>query len=103
MPKLATKATSSPIDKLERKISQRGSVRAGIEFTLFIANEDMNDTHNNYNDTCDCFIDSTYGFFIDITSVFSLINAISGKGEEGRVSSIISIAFNDGSPGIRSY
>ena len=43
MPKLATKATSSILDKFQRKISGQGVVRAGKEFTLFISNEDMDD------------------------------------------------------------
>ena len=43
LPKLATKAISSTIGKLERKISGKGAVRAGKVFTLFISNEDMND------------------------------------------------------------
>ena len=41
LPKLATKATSSVLDKVERKMSGRGAVRAGKGFTLFIWNEDM--------------------------------------------------------------
>ena len=36
LPKLATKATSSVLDKFERKISGKGAVRAGKGFTLFI-------------------------------------------------------------------
>ena len=45
LPKLATNlATSCILDKLERKISRIGAVRAGKRFTLFISNEDMNDT-----------------------------------------------------------
>ena len=43
MPKLAANATLSVIDKLERKISGKGLVRAGKRFTLFISNEDIND------------------------------------------------------------
>ena len=43
MPKLATKATSSLLNKYERKISERGAVRTGKIFTLFISNEDMGD------------------------------------------------------------
>ena len=42
-PKLATKATSSGIDKLERKISGTTFVRAGRIFNLFISNEDTDD------------------------------------------------------------
>ena len=45
LPKLATNlATSRILDKLERKISRVEAVRAGKRFTLFISNEDMNDT-----------------------------------------------------------
>ena len=38
-----TKATSSVLDKFEKKISEVGAVRAGKRFTLYIANEDMDD------------------------------------------------------------
>ena len=41
MPKLATEATLSILDKLERKMSRRRSVRAGIRFSLCILTEDM--------------------------------------------------------------
>ena len=41
LPKLATKATSSVLDEVERKMSGRGAVRAGKGFILFISNEDM--------------------------------------------------------------
>ena len=41
--KLATKTTSSVLDKLERKISGKGAVRAEKGFTLFISNEDVDD------------------------------------------------------------
>ena len=43
MPKLATatKETSSEKNKIERKISGKGVVRAGKGFTLFISNEGM--------------------------------------------------------------
>ena len=41
---LASNLTSNTINKSERKISGKGAVRAGKEFTLFISNEDMNDT-----------------------------------------------------------
>ena len=34
---------SSKIKQFNRKISGKGAVRAGKEFTLFISNEDMND------------------------------------------------------------
>ena len=43
MPKLALKATKSVLDKLERKISGWGTVRAGKGFTLFISDEGMDD------------------------------------------------------------
>ena len=43
LPKLATTAISSAIDKLERKISGKGAVKAGEGFTFFISNEDMED------------------------------------------------------------
>ena len=36
MPRLATKATSSVLDKFERKVRAKGAVRAGKGFTLFI-------------------------------------------------------------------
>ena len=39
--KLATKATSSVLDKFEKKITEQGAVRAGIGFPSFISNEDM--------------------------------------------------------------
>ena len=41
LPKLATKATFSVLDKFERRISRHGAIRAGKGFTLFILNEDM--------------------------------------------------------------
>ena len=41
LPKLATEATLSILDKLERKMSRRRSVRAGIRFSLCILTEDM--------------------------------------------------------------
>ena len=40
---LATKATSSILDKFEREIIVKVALRAGKEFFLFISNEDMND------------------------------------------------------------
>ena len=43
LPKLATKATLSLLDKFERKISGKGAVRPGRGFNLFIPNEDMDD------------------------------------------------------------
>ena len=44
LPGLVSNLTSSAINKFDRKISGRGAVRAGKRFTLFISNEDMNDT-----------------------------------------------------------
>ena len=41
LPKLSTKETLSTLDKLERKVSGQGDVRAEKGFTLFISNEDM--------------------------------------------------------------
>ena len=43
LPELISNLTSNEINKLERKISGKGAVRAGKRFTLFISNEDMND------------------------------------------------------------
>ena len=43
LPKSAAKATSSVLDKLERKISGKGAARTGRQFTLFISNENMDD------------------------------------------------------------
>ena len=42
MPKLVTKATSSELDKFERKISRQGVARARKGFTLFTSNKDIN-------------------------------------------------------------
>ena len=44
LPGLVRNLTSNAINKFEWKISGKGAVRAGKEFTLFILNEDMNDT-----------------------------------------------------------
>ena len=41
LPKLATKGTSSILDKLEKKVSGRGAVRAENRFNLFISNENI--------------------------------------------------------------
>ena len=41
--KLATKLTSSVVDKFEGNISEQGAVRVGEGFTFFISNECMND------------------------------------------------------------
>ena len=43
LPKLATNATLSVLDKFKKEISDQGAVRAGKEFTLLIANKDMYD------------------------------------------------------------
>ena len=43
LPQLAANATSSVIDKLEKKRRGQGIIRAGKRFTLFILNEDMDD------------------------------------------------------------
>ena len=42
-PKLASKPTSSILDKIEIKISGQEAIRAGKECTLFISNEDVGD------------------------------------------------------------
>ena len=43
LPKLATKTSSSILDKFERKISGQRAARAGKGLTLFFPNKDMND------------------------------------------------------------
>ena len=43
MPKWETKATSCAIDKLERRISSTGHVRARKRFSLLISIEDVDD------------------------------------------------------------
>ena len=43
MPGLVNNSNSYVIDKVERKVSGKGAVRAGKGFTLFVSNEDMND------------------------------------------------------------
>ena len=43
LPKLATKSTSSVLQKFERKISRKGVIRAGKVFNLFNSNEDTDD------------------------------------------------------------
>ena len=40
---LVSNLTSNPINKFDREISLKGSVRTGKGFILFILNEDMND------------------------------------------------------------
>ena len=40
---LVSNLASNPINKFDRKISLKGSVRTGKGFILFILNEDMND------------------------------------------------------------
>ena len=46
LPGLVSNLTSNTITKFERKISEKGAVRAGKGFTSFITNEDMNDIIN---------------------------------------------------------
>ena len=43
LPGVVSNLTSNVINKLERKISGKGAVRAGKRFILFISNGDMND------------------------------------------------------------
>ena len=43
LPGLVSNLTSNSINKFERKISGKGAVRTGKEFTLFISNEHLND------------------------------------------------------------
>ena len=43
LPTFKAKATSSALDKFERKINGQGDVRSGIGFILFISNRDMDD------------------------------------------------------------
>ena len=43
LPGLARNLASNAINKFERKISEKGAVRAGKGFIIFIVNEDMND------------------------------------------------------------
>ena len=43
LPGLVSNLASNAINKFERKISGKRAARAGIGFTLFISNEDMND------------------------------------------------------------
>ena len=40
---LVSNLTSSAMNKFDRKISEKGAVRAGKGFTLYISNENMND------------------------------------------------------------
>ena len=42
LPGLVSNLTSTVISKFDRKISGKGTVRAGKGFTLFLSNEDMN-------------------------------------------------------------
>ena len=44
LPGIISNLTSNVINKFERKIFGKGGVRTGKGFTLFISNEDMNDT-----------------------------------------------------------
>ena len=43
LPTLATKATSSVLDKFERKVSGRAAAKVGKRFSLLISNEYMDD------------------------------------------------------------
>ena len=43
LPGLVSNLTSSALNKLDRKISWKGTVRAGKVFTSFISDEDLND------------------------------------------------------------
>ena len=43
LPGMVRSLNSSAINKFERKTSEKGAVRAGKRFILFISNEDMND------------------------------------------------------------
>ena len=43
LPGLVSNLTSNAINKFERKISEKGAVRVGKRFTLFISDKDMND------------------------------------------------------------
>ena len=43
LPRLVRNLTSNAIHKFEKKISEKGTVRAGIRFNVFISNHDMND------------------------------------------------------------
>ena len=132
LPKLATKATSSVLDKFERKISGKAAVRAEKGFTLFISNGNMDDIikivesleksslltdgatetvkHEikkrwiflGYYITYNCIIDSTYGFFIDTTCGFFIDKCCNWKRTRRWISSIIRIIFNGDSPRERS-
>ena len=42
LPGLVSNLTSSAVNKLDRKISGKGTVRAGKVFTSFISDEDLN-------------------------------------------------------------
>ena len=46
LPGLVSNLASNAINKFERKISGKAAVRAGKGFTLFISNEDINDSIN---------------------------------------------------------
>ena len=43
MPGLVSNFASNAINKFARKISEKGALKAGKRFTLFISNEDVND------------------------------------------------------------
>ena len=108
LPKLATKATSSVLDKFERKICALGAARAGKRFTLFIITEDMEDIikiaesleksgllidgttekvkHEIKKQECVflCAMMIPMAFSLIQPVASSLINPITGKGQEGR-------------------
>lgn len=125
LPKLATKATSSVLDKLGRNISGQGAVRAGKGF---ISNEDKDDIIRIVKSL------EKSGLIIDIAIetlkheikiqeggfacalaptasslmqpvASSLINVKLEKTKKGKwwVFTVISITFNDEYPGKRSY
>ena len=43
LPGLISDLASNTINRFERKIREKGAVRAGKRFSLFISNKDMND------------------------------------------------------------
>ena len=55
LPGLAKSLTSNAINKFERKMSEKGVIRARKGFTLFISNEDINniiETIKSLEDSC---------------------------------------------------
>ena len=62
LPRLVRNLTSNARNKLYRKLSGKGAVRAGKGFTLFISNEGVNDTMKfikSLEDSC-VLIDVSY-------------------------------------------